>query len=612
MSTRWKCTMLQEYHGPVTQTYKYKTYTAKDIFFQIHVKNPTKVVLKANNATLEVVATNATAIDAEAHYTYDDGEDVDFTCEKSNYNLQPNELRLEYYNAQGKPSLTLYVNGERQLLRHKQHDADYDDYIPYTYIQGEQLNITCKRDKTLKGDLLFNFLGNTTKGYIVSESEIMLPFNTLEHNIAKSLVCCINNTKVQKLSRIEFVSVLPESGVRIIGLPRQNIMYQYTNDSVWTTAYQFTVNETLNLTCVTKDGASVSNQKFIWTSDDLNGSVTSGAKLTRSITLVSKTTYIQVLEKRHNQTHIRCTYQKNKENKQTAEIILHLKPEMAFVIIADERSGQDSDIMIALFIISVVAAIIVVVAATICTMFLLKRKKHARLIENAYEDLQSRNESPIPAFPRQWENEYTYCTQMNTGQNQENNTYASIYDKFNKIQSNETNEHHYTEIDDYFKHKIDRRNATYNSDNPTAGPSVNILDSDNFNHENGYQNVDTPFRTNGNNYLNHDVPTNNSLLSNNYSCSNVSRKGKNKIVSFQENVPTRTEERITNDLNPFRNNRNTGFKENQNKTKENKQAKDINYENVSKDNKSMENSSVYAEPHCNFDEMVINTLYGKI
>uniref|UniRef100_A0A2A4J7E3 Uncharacterized protein n=1 Tax=Heliothis virescens TaxID=7102 RepID=A0A2A4J7E3_HELVI len=215
---------------------------------------------------MTAVPTNATAdLGAEAHYTYDDGEHVDFNCEIVDFDNLIG-LRLEYYNAQGglimrtsirrttgqkfrtvlklehdnyyfdckgipeissveyryrvyfnlrkqdidtsKPSLTLYVNGERQVLRHKQLDADYDDYRPYTYIQGEQLNVTCKKDKLVKGDILFYF-NKKSKALYNSESERMLRIDSSEYP-EFLLICMITKDLQKRMARISFKSVLPD------------------------------------------------------------------------------------------------------------------------------------------------------------------------------------------------------------------------------------------------------------------------------------------------------------------------------------------------------------------------------------------------------------------
>ncbi|XP_047038760.1 uncharacterized protein LOC124643742 [Helicoverpa zea] len=658
MSTKWKCSILQEYHGPTATVYNNKTFTSMDLLFHIHVTMAKEVVLIVNDASLTVVPTNETADhDAEAHYKYEDGENIEYKCHLINYDPTQDELRLEYYDAQGrsifkttssqtrsetfrsllklehnnyyldcicttfdpkreyryrvyfyfrnqdldpyKHPLTLYVNGERQLLRREQLETSYDDYIPYKYIDGEQLNVTCKKNREFEGNIRVYFKNNNYANF-EGQSEITLPSETVKHNINQSLICNIGNMHVQNRSaRIDFKSALPELGVRIIGLPRKNIMYRYTNDSKWTIAYQFSVNETLNLTCVTKSEVSISDHTFLWKFED--ETLTSTPKMMLSTVLVTNTSYVKVLNERHNQTHIRCIYQRQNE---TAVVVLHLKPEIDSEISIDELAGQERGSEKYLIIIIAVAVIILSAVATIFSMFWIKRKKHARLIENAYED-QSQNESPIPAFPRQWENEYAYCTTLGAGPSQETHSYATIIDKFNTRESNAPSEHHYTEIDDYFKTKINGKNATYNSGNPTAGPSVNGLEIGKLKEVN-YQNVGKPFKlTYENTYLNQDLP-NNSKSSISRTYCNVPRK--NKVVSFQENKPTQAEVRIQNDLNPFRNNINTGGHKQNNSNVS--MQKDTNYENLTKE-KRVENP-VYAEPHSDFDEMVINTLYGKI
>uniref|UniRef100_A0A2A4JVQ7 Citrate transporter-like domain-containing protein n=1 Tax=Heliothis virescens TaxID=7102 RepID=A0A2A4JVQ7_HELVI len=628
-----------------------------------HIEGDTKkkLELRINNDPILTVKLTTTADhETEAHYTFDKGEDIDYKCTIMNGGYE-HKMRLEYYNDRGQlifktmdsklktqqfrsilktendkyyvdcicktsptfqeyryrvyfnlriqdsspndHALTLYVNGERQLIRQEELEESYDDYKPYKFIEGEQLNIICKKNKTLKGDLRFYFYDKKKSGIpnatFLSPSEIMLSFMTVQYNVHNtSLACAISNSDVRKpFARIQFTSDLPESGIRIVGLPRKNVMYQYTNASTWTIAYQYTVNEILNITCVVKSGISISNSQFQWKFE--GETLASDVEFTSSAVLISKPRFVTILDETHDQTNIQCIYQHtSRRTKIMVEIVLHLKPEFDSELLIKNTNDEESHMDI---IGLTVAAVVSIAVAIICFIFRLKKSKHSRLIQNAYKDLQNQNESPIPVFPSQWESDYSSDTKIDEGVTQ-NYSYAGFND-FKNRQSN-TSENYYTEIDDYFKPKV--RNDVWKTAKPTVDQSVNVPATDNVNHQRTYHNVSNPFDETYNN-LNHNLPFDiKDFTSKTDTYGSIPRTGKNKSVSFQDNEP-KPAKTIINDMNPFR----SQFTAERNEVRANNIADNI----MPKDNyyeNRMENSSVYAEPYSELDRIVTNTLYEKM
>ncbi|XP_047038749.1 uncharacterized protein LOC124643734 [Helicoverpa zea] len=616
-----------------------------------------KLELRINNELLTDVKESITSdYEAVANYTYDEGEDIDFKCIIIN-SRKDRQLRLEYYNARDEiifktvdskvqtqqfrsilksendkyyldcvcktsqtfqeyryrvffnlriqdsgpnnHALSLFINGERHLLCPKEIEPSYDDYRPYKFIDGEQVNITCKKNKTLKGDLRFYFpvVNNTSQpnATYISESEIMLSLLTMQYKIhGKALVCLITNSDVTKPNtRVEFISDVPESGIRITGLKRKNIMYQFTNASKWTIVYQYAFNEKLNLTCVVKRNISISTHQIQWKFE--GETLASDVKFTSTALIVSTSRFVQMLDETYDRITIQCIYQNSSQNsKIAAEVVLHYNPELAAEIQSKNMNDDESQVeVIGLTIAAVVLAVAVVIT---CFVLWLKRNKHSRLIENAYDDLQSQNETPIPVFPSQWESDYSHYTKIDEGVTQQNYNYAGFND-FKNRQSNTPSENYYTEIDDYFKPKVDGRGDVWKLAIPTADKSKpsNPFDDtyNNLNHNLAIDNKVTERRT--------DVYGNDTLTV------------KKNSVTFQDEEP-RAGQGILSSGNPFRS---TNPRLNDEKHEDceindqtnlpgHLQVKDNNCED------NMENAYVYAEPYSEFDKIVTNTLYEKM
>ncbi|XP_049707259.2 uncharacterized protein LOC110383219 isoform X2 [Helicoverpa armigera] len=615
-----------------------------------------KLELRMNNELLTAVKASVTSdYEAVANYTYDEGEDIDFKCIIINSSSDC-QLRLEYYNARDEiifktvdskvqtqqfrsilktendkyyldcvcktsqtfqehryrvffnlriqdsgpnnHALSLYINGERHLLRHKEIEPSYDDYRPYKFIDGEQVNVTCKKNKTLKGDLRFYFpvKNNTSQpnATYISESEIMLSLPTMQYKIhRKALVCLITNSDVTKPNtRVEFISDVPESGIRITGLKRKNILYQYTNASKWTIAYQYAFKEILNLTCVVKRNISISTHQFQWKFE--GETLASDVKFTSTALIVSTSRFVQKLDETYDQKTIQCIYQNSSQNSEiAAEVVLHFNPELAAEIQSKNMNDDESQVEVIGF--TIAAVVLAVAVVTTCFVVWLKRNKHSRLIENAYDDLQSQNETPIPVFPSQWESDYSHYTKIDEGVTQQNYNYAGFND-FKNRQSNTPSENYYTEIDDYFKPKVDGKSDVWKMAIPTEGKSV--LPSN-------------PFDDTYNN-LNHNFAIDNKGTNRTDVYANGTQIAKKKSVTFQDEEPG-ADHRILNSGNPFRST-------NQIFDGEKHEDSEINDQNnlpghlQGKDNGcgDKENAYVYAEPYSEFDQIVTNTLYEKM
>ncbi|XP_050557900.1 uncharacterized protein LOC118280525 isoform X1 [Spodoptera frugiperda] len=268
----------------------------------------------------------------------------------------------------------------------------------------------------------------------------------------KTLSCGFNSRREkEEYARMTFKSdvAVPVGTVRVFGLARPNILYQYHSGDVWTTVYQYSVNETISLGCVLNILPS-GNYKFKW---NFNGVESSKNDYRQSNMMkYAVENFTKTLTENDDKKNIKCIayeYYYNNKILYVAEVQLQLKEISNSENFEDQINPHTTIPFILLYVVVCVA----VVAFLICILiFWYKRFKTAKLLNNRYNNISNQNESPIPPFPAQWDENNQYA-KTDEGVTQENYSYAysnKIPKYPNLRQSHPPSENHYTEIDDNF------------------------------------------------------------------------------------------------------------------------------------------------------------------
>ncbi|XP_022824009.1 uncharacterized protein LOC111354705 [Spodoptera litura] len=304
------------------------------------------------------------------------------------------------------------VNG--LLERYVRRNGSHFDYPPFKYIVGEIITVSC--ETKLKYPLQFYFGA---------------------HNDS---------------------AAIKDRTVRVFGLHRPNILYEYLRGNIWTTVYQYSVDEIISLGCVLNI-LPEENYKFEWTVngvasnkfgyiDKLSGMKYSVENITKRLT------------ENYDKKVIKCIAYKNSNKLDFAQVKLQLKDTSNSENLEADINTYKTIPLILLYLAVCVAFITIMIYSLI---FWRKRAKMARLLNNPYDNISNQNVSPIPPFPPQWD-ENDHYTKIDEGVMQENYSYGNNnkMPKYpNLRQSHAPSENHYTEIDDYFKtpHKSASKNV---------------------------------------------------------------------------------------------------------------------------------------------------------
>ncbi|KAJ8706349.1 hypothetical protein PYW08_010975 [Mythimna loreyi] len=611
MNTMWKCTVLKGLELGDNKPYRYKNrkYTAKDLYFKVEITGPRLVILQVNDQILNYdVITRS--VDGNASYIYEHGEEVELFCVKSDIHSQYT-LHLEYFNAEGnllfksgknemhkfrsvmnstnnnyyidcivsisnqtygeyryrttfymkkelaveQRAIILSVNGQN-MTTYRNNNKLYDNYV-FRYINGEKLNVTCQINMDLypKGTLSYyvddRLQNNVASGFV----SVQVCPSLLENN---DVTCLINNSDEQTPNAaLRFWSDVPNTEVRVRGLPRYNILYQYTNGpKQWIIEYQYSVNDTINLTCVSNYRDTTSNPDFEW--KHKNKIVPSEVKHITAYITFSKKTFTKKLNASDNGTIIKCTYFPNGkitfywDLTPIVEVVLRLKPEL----VSEEKTTEaafeekttegafdpkplEEDPLVAIIVpLSVTVGVALAIITMVGLVCWRKRMKRINLIHNNYDNFSNENNydnnSQIPTSPSQWDANYDYAHDAQV--RQENYSSADddkLYRLPYKRESNNS-ENFYHEIDDNFKPKPDELGPNGNgAQSSSYYKNSNTLKGIATHHSNTpiYNNL-TNSKVGDYDQLEHthNVPINKS----NEDYSNVQSTRKNKSVTFRE------------------------------------------------------------------------------
>uniref|UniRef100_A0A2H1WSJ9 SFRICE_032965 n=1 Tax=Spodoptera frugiperda TaxID=7108 RepID=A0A2H1WSJ9_SPOFR len=134
--------------------------------------------------------------------------------------------------------------------------------------------------------------------------------------------------------------------VRVFGLARSNILYQYRSGDVWTTVYQYSVNETISLACVLNILPS-GNYKFKW---NFNGEESSRNGYTvKGMMKYADENFIKTLTEHDDKKIIKCIVYENYKILNFAEIRLQLKEISNSENFEDEINPHTSNNLIIIF-----------------------------------------------------------------------------------------------------------------------------------------------------------------------------------------------------------------------------------------------------------------------
>ncbi|CAH0699506.1 unnamed protein product [Spodoptera exigua] len=287
--------------------------------------------------------------------------------------------------------------------------------------------------------------------------------NTSEINLNKKSLTCgftgIDRNARKGTARITFQSDIADRTVRVFGLPRPNVLYEYLSGNTWTTIYEYTANETINMGCALNVVAN-GNYKFVW---NFKGKDLGEYYYTNDLEAIKYSTenFTRTLSGIDDETVIKCIAYEQPSFYKVTEVKLQLKYESNTENLEIEMNKYGSIALILLYL-AVCAIFIAILIYSL--IFWCRRAKLARLLNNSYNHISDHDASPIPTFPTQWDDNDHY-TKIDEDVTQENYSYANNDELLkypNLRQSHAPSENHYTEIDEYFKAPVKLANKNIN------------------------------------------------------------------------------------------------------------------------------------------------------
>ncbi|KAF9799997.1 hypothetical protein SFRURICE_016683 [Spodoptera frugiperda] len=490
MSTRWACVILQKYHGGAREVYKSAEHTAVQYYIHVHVKGARSVNVSINGDSLNFTKTGLNVQhDGETFFSFIEHQNIELVCaniddeckileipkgkasilfrtrltskqdkfyidcichtnNKYRYRTYFYKQELHYNPDKQDNILIVTVNG--LLERYVRRNGLYFDYPIFKYVDGEMIIVTCEAKRPYSSiPLQFYFdINQVTLYHRIKvkdiDDKIVGTINSSAVTLNKKTLSCGFK---EEYARMTFESDVADRTVRVFGLARPNILYQYRSGNVWTTVYQYSVDETISLGCVLNI-VPLENYKLKW---NFNGEESSrnGYRVSGMMKYADEN-FTKTLTEHDDKKIIKCIASENYIILNFAEVRLQLKEISNSENFADEINPHTTMPFILLYVVVSVA----VVAFLICILiFWYKRFKTAKLLKNRYNNISNQKESPIPPFPAQWD-ENNHYEKTDEGVTQENYSYAysnKIPKYPNLRQSHAPSENHYTEIDDYNK-----------------------------------------------------------------------------------------------------------------------------------------------------------------
>ncbi|KAF9807450.1 hypothetical protein SFRURICE_005408 [Spodoptera frugiperda] len=179
---------------------------------------------------------------------------IDCICHTNNkyleYRYRTYFYKQELHYNPDKQDNTLIVTVNGLLERYVRRTGSYFDYPIFKYVDGEMIIVTCEAKRPYSSiPLQFYFDGEQVnfdeviKGKKIDD-KIVATINSSTIFLNKRILLCGFNSISEKeeYARMSFESDVAAGTVRVFGLARSNILYQYRSGDVWTTVYQYSKN----------------------------------------------------------------------------------------------------------------------------------------------------------------------------------------------------------------------------------------------------------------------------------------------------------------------------------------------------------------------------------
>ncbi|XP_050557869.1 uncharacterized protein LOC118280528 isoform X2 [Spodoptera frugiperda] len=492
MSTRWACRALQKYHGGARDVYKSVEHTAVQYYFHLHVKGARSVSVSINGDSLNFTKMGLNVQhDGEAFFSFIEHQNIELVCASVDKQF---EVSLEYFNQNGEKIFEIPPTGDTSLLfrtrltskqdkfyidcichrynkyryrtyfykqelnhnpdkqdntlivtvnglleRYVRRTGSYFDYPIFKYVDGEMIIVTCEAKRPYSSiPLQFYFdreqvtLYNRIKVKKIDD-KIVGTINSSAVFLNKKTLSCGFNSRSEKeeYARITFESDVAVGTVRVFGLARPNILYQYRSGDVWTTVYQYSVNETISLGCVLNILPS-GNYKFKW---NFNGEESSrNGYRVKGMMKYADENFIKTLTEHDDKKIIKCIVYENYKILNFAEIRLQLKEISNSENFEDQINPHTSNNLIIIFACIPGLVLTITVVGIVYWRKRIQRPKTTSNTEAPCNRVKEDNEmTPIP------ESMYDSCYS-------ENSTIQPNNDVPKSPDCSDPNHHHYEEV----------------------------------------------------------------------------------------------------------------------------------------------------------------------
>ncbi|CAH1642259.1 unnamed protein product [Spodoptera littoralis] len=220
-----------------------------------------------------------------------------------------------------------------------------------------------------------------------------------------------NENMKNVFARMTFESDIAHDTVRVIGLNRPNIMYEYLSGNVWTTVYQYSVGETLRLGCVLNTWPP-RNYILIWTFHGTESTTRHRDNYWKMKYSVEN--FTTTLTENDDKKVIECMAYQNLNVLKNAEVKLQLKDISNSENLEADTNTYTSDNLFIIFVCIFGILLITIVGI----VYWCKRLRRPKTTEAPCDNLRDENEmTPIP------ESTYDSCFSKNFSDIQANNEF---------------------------------------------------------------------------------------------------------------------------------------------------------------------------------------------
>ncbi|XP_075982265.1 uncharacterized protein LOC142980645 [Anticarsia gemmatalis] len=371
-------------------------------------------------------------------------------CEFSRRNNQIQRLQVTFLLQKNTNVMNLIIN--EATVRGTRVES-YDSYMiysfQYAYFNDEDtITLNCERDENLNKDIRMRCKGCTNSSATDSSNiiyEWFKPKDISRHSLISidAHENMATDSQHSLLERFQIGIVQLNAGLNefhkleMTGLPLKNIVIQLYGSNIQTIYYEFTNEEHLTLTCsknidkhylIFDDEKSLKEEMFISKSITINKShhnLTTSCYLSKTKTATANTIKEQI------QVIFRIKGEKYAEVPTTESIptskvspttpITSTMPIISSTTtitstttiissttteISSTEASRDADSGVN-WVVVAVGILMLIIVITICAVVyrMVRRKRQMQRIHD-YENVCLNNDSAIPPYPKQWENDY--------------------------------------------------------------------------------------------------------------------------------------------------------------------------------------------------------------